>query len=206
MKVNKIDINGFSKDLIYYKNMILNEKNEEDEFDMNITELKETNNNIDFNIGKNNFDESFSNEESLQLAEKEEKNYEKINILVKTINYINNYSKMKGEEKNEKYILLFTDIINLNFKDEEQIENYMENLIGDKDIIFLLIGKLKNKNLNNEKNNIILNDNYLENLILNKFGKNSEIIDFENMKKIKAILSNNNVIKDTIMYPNEIYK
>ena len=29
---------------------------------------------------------------------------------------------------------------------------------------------------------------------------------FENMKKIKTILSNSKVIKDEIFYPNEIYK
>ena len=45
-----------------------------------------------------------------------------------------------------------------------------------------------------------------EEIILNKFGEQSEIIEFENMKKIKAILSNNNIIKDEIIYPNEIYK
>ena len=184
----------------------MNENNEEDEFDMNITELKETNNNIDFNIGENNTEEFFSIEDSIELSEKEEKNYEKINILVKTINYINNYSKMKGEEKNEKYILLFTDIINLNFTDGEQIVKNIESLNQNKDIILLLIGKIKNKNLNNEKNNNILNEKNLENLILKKFGEKSEIIDFENMKKIKTILSNNDVIKDKIMYPNEIYK
>ena len=82
----------------------------------------------------------------------------------------------------------------------------MQSLIGDKDIILLLIGKMKNKNLNNEKNKTILNDNYLENLILNKFGEKSEIIEFENLKKIKTILSTNAVIKDVIKYPNEIYK
>ena len=42
--------------------------------------------------------------------------------------------------------------------------------------------------------------------IIDKFGDRSELIDFENMKKIKTILSNNNAIKDEIVYPNEIYK
>ena len=43
-------------------------------------------------------------------------------------------------------------------------------------------------------------------LINQKYGERSEVIDFENMKKIKTILSSNNVIKDEIIYPNEIYK
>ena len=42
-------------------------------------------------------------------------------------------------------------------------------------------------------------------LILKKFDERSETIEFENMKKIKTILSSNNVIKDEIIYPNEIY-
>ena len=210
MKVNQIDINSFLKDLINYKNIIFNENNEEDEFDINrngLNELNETNNNDDFNIEENNSDEFYSIEDSSKINEKEENNYyDKLNILIKTINYLTKYSKMKEEEKNEKYILIFTDIINLNFKDEEQIEKNMQSLLGDKDIILLLIGKMKNKNLNNEKNKTILNDNYLENLILNKFGEKSEIIEFENLKKIKTILSTNAVIKDVIKYPNEIYK
>ena len=40
----------------------------------------------------------------------------------------------------------------------------------------------------------------------NKFGEKSDVIDFENMKKIKTILSSNNFIEDEIIYPNEIYK
>ena len=206
MKVNKIDINSFSKDLIHYKNLFLNENVEIEEFEENTNKMKETNNNFDFNLGGNNSDEFISFEESLEFSEIEEKNYDKINVLVKTINYVNNYSSMKEQRKNEKYIILFTDLINLNFQDEKLIEKNVENLIGDKDIIFLLIGKVKNKNLNNEKNNITSNENTLEDLILSKFSEDSEIIYFEDIKRIKTILSNNTVIKDVIMYPNEIYK
>ena len=78
--------------------------------------------------------------------------------------------------------------------------------MGNKDIIFLLIGKIKNKNLNKEKNNDTQNRDNLEYSILCKFSEKSEIIYFENMKKIKTILSNNTVIKDEILFPNEIYK
>ena len=206
MKVNQIDINIFSKDLIQYKNMILNENFEVDEFDEKINEIQDNNNNPAFNIGENNIDEFDSNDNSLDLSEEEDKNYEKMNILITTINYVNNYSSMKEEGKNEKYIILFTDFINLNFPEIKQIEKNLENLIGNKDIIFLLIGKIKNKNLNNEINDISQNDNYLENLILSKFAEKSELIYFENMKKIKDILTNNIVIKDEIIFPNEIYK
>ena len=206
MKVNKIDKNSFSKDLIYYKNLVLNENNETEEFDIISNELNETNNNLDFTIGKNNINKLSSNEDSLEISEREEINYDKINAFVKTINYANNYSKMKEEEKNEKYIIVFTDIINLNFTDKEQVEKNMENLIRDKEIIFLLVGKIKNNKLSNEKSYNISEENNSEKLILSKFGEKSEIIDFENMKKIKTILSNNAVIKDEIIFPNEIYK
>ena len=69
-----------------------------------------------------------------------------------------------------------------------------------------MIGKNKKINKKNEHlvNNEYIND--IEELILSKYGENSEIIYFENMKKINTILSNNKVIKDEIFYPNEIYK
>ena len=67
----------------------------------------------------------------------------------------------------------------------------MENLKGDKDIIFLLVGKIKDINLKNEKNAVIENNKKLEKLFLNKFGEKREIIYFENLKKIKAIFTNN---------------
>ena len=208
MKINKIDINSISNDLIYYRNMFLDENEEEDEFNENINELEENDiNNFEFDIGENDVDEFLSDDESLEFNGQEEEEYsDKINILVKTINYVNNYSSMKEKGKNEKYILLFTDFINLNFKDIKQIEKNIESLIGNKDIIFLLIGKIKNKNLNIEKNDTSQNDNNLENLILSKFAEKSELIYFENMKKIKDILTNNIVIKDEIIFPNEIYK
>ena len=49
-------------------------------------------------------------------------------------------------------------------------------------------------------------EDILENIIKNKFSEKSEIIYFENMKKIGKILMNNFEIKDEIVYPNEIYK
>ena len=70
----------------------------------------------------------------------------------------------------------------------------------------LLVGKNKHLHLKKEKNHINANEKLFEELILNQFGEKSELINFENMKKIKPILSNNNVIKDEIIYPNEIYK
>ena len=206
MAVNKIDTNSFSKDLIYYKNKTFNTFNvniETEDFDINFNFVKEEDN--EFNLEGNNISEH-SIEESLELSEKEKINFNKLNGLVKAINYLNNYSKIKGSVKNEKYIILFSDMMNMHFFDVEKIEKILDNITGDEDAIFLLVGKNKKFNIKNEKNSFCEFDHKLEELILNKFGDKSELINFENMKKIKSILSNNNVIKDEIIYPNEIYK
>ena len=207
MYVNNIDINSFSKDLINYKNITFKEKNETEDYDINLNDFKD--NDIEFNLGENNTNE-YSQEESLELSQKEEKNYNKINGLIKTINFINNYSKMKGEEKKEKYIILFTDMLNMEYFDEEQIEKILDNLNKDKDVIFLLVGKNEKIGVKKDNhNNINIHfNNYkkIENIILSKYGEKSDIINFENMKKIKTILSSNTIIRDEIIYPNEIYK
>ena len=116
---------------------------------------------------------------------------------------------MKENIKNEKYLIVFTDMPNIQLKDEEvfdKVNKILENLNSNKSVIFLLVGKNKKLNFKNEKN---ISHEYfikLSKTIMNKFNIKSEIIDFDNMKKIKSIISNNNVIKDEIIYPNEIYK
>ena len=113
---------------------------------------------------------------------------------------------MKEGQKYEKYIIIFTDMLNMQFNDDEQITKILENLREDEEVFFLLVGKIKKLSLKNEKNNnsICINKK-IEELILNKFAEKSQVIFFENMKKIKGILSNNNIIKDEIIFPNEIY-
>ena len=195
--INELDKENFSKDLINYKNKIFNEKNEIDNeyYNINLYELK-----------ANNITEQ-SQEDSFEISDKEENNYDKIKGLVKTINFLNCYSKMKQGIKNEKYFIIFSDIINHEFNEDENIEKIFKKLRGDKDIIFILVGKNKKFNFKKEKNDYNNNNtNIIEELFLNKFGDKSEIIEFENMKKIKTVLSNNKVIKEEIFYPNEIYK
>ena len=189
MIVNKIDINNFSKDLLYYKNSFLNETNDTEEYDINSDE---------FISSRNNKSEN-SKGDSFEYDDNEEKNNNIIKGLVEAINFLNTYLKMKEGNKNEKYIIVFTEMFNIFLDENDWIEKYMQKIEGDKEIKFLLVGKSK-------KLNLIKKINQIENSILNKFGDESEIINFENMKKIKAILSNNNVIKDEIIYPNEIYK
>ena len=157
MYVNKIDKNSFSKDLINYKNITFKESNEIDEYDIKINDFKY--NDIGFNLGGSNINE-YSQEESFELSEKEEKKYNKINGLIKAINYLNKYSKMKGEEKKEKYIILFTDMLNMKFNDQEEIELIMDNLKENKEAFFLLVGKTEKIDLKKEKsyeNNVTSN-------------------------------------------------
>ena len=197
INVNEIDTNSFSKDLMQYKSTFFNEGNESEEYDLDL--------NIKFNLGPNNNISEHSEEDSFDLNDKEGNDNNKIIGFVNAINYINSYSKMKESSNNEKYIIIFTDIFNVRINDDKKIEKIFGKLKGDERSILLLVGKNKNLNLKKEKCNALENKKF-EKLILDKFGEKSEIIYFENMKKIKTILYSNKVIKDEIIYPNEIYK
>ena len=91
---------------------------------------------------------------------------------------------------------------------DEIINNNIDKLKEEKNITFLLVGKNKRNELKHSKNNSFCSDEEIKitQIIIEKYGEKSELIYFENMKKIKNILSSNNVIKDEIIYPNEIYK
>ena len=102
---------------------------------------------------------------------------------------------MKERIESEKYIILFTDLFSASFSIDEKVEKIVNIIKGSKAIIFLLIGKFKD-----------LKNNCIQKLIISKFSEKSEIINFDNIEKIKTILSFNNVINDEIIYPNEIYK
>lgn len=82
--------------------------------------------------------------------------------------------------------------------ENENIKKCFDMLNKNKEIVFLIVGK---------KNNFQdIEDDEINRTIADKFNEKSEIIYYENMKKIKIILSNNIEIKDEIIYPNEIYK
>ena len=150
MKVDQIDNDSFSKDLIYYKNKILNVVKEK-EYNNNNLDFKE------FNLG-GNISSDHSQEESFEIYENEENNnddYDKINGFVKSINYIINYSQMKEKINNEKYIIIFTDILNAPLIEDESIKDIFEKLSGSKFIILLLVGKKKNSKLQKD----IINNN-----------------------------------------------
>ena len=128
--------------------------------------------------------------------------------LIESVNYIKNYLKKKESVKNEKYIILFTDLFNYYRISDEEIEKKFETLSRDKEVHFLLVGKNRNRNIKNEKEKILEEEDIkrMTEIINEKYGEKSELIDFDNMKKIQTILASNNVIKDEIIYPNEIYK
>ena len=116
---------------------------------------------------------------------------------------------MKESIKNEKYIIFFTYLFNAKSIWDEKVKNIFNKLKQNKESILLLVGKNKIFKYTNNNNSIDENERENENIIefiMNKFGEKSEIINFENMTKIKTVLSYNNVIKDEIIYPNEIYK
>jgi len=200
----QIDINNFSNDLIYYKKKVFNEFNETDDFyfNENVTQREK------FEIQSNDDNMSVpEDDDSFDRYDNDFDNEKIIPGLLKTISYIRNYFKMKEVVKNEKYIILFTDLFNSKIIDRD-IKKKFEAMPKDREIHFLLVGKKMGRDTKKEKEDS-QDDNDEEKLmmdIIEKFGDRSELIDFENMKKIKTILSSNNVIKDEIIYPNEIYK
>ena len=206
-KIN-IDINNFSKDLIYYKKKVFNEIVETEEFDIDVNENDLLNEKIEFQSNNDNFSEQRSDDDSYDENDKKMKNLGIVSGLINSIKYTRNYLKMKEGVKNEKYIILFTDLFNYYRISDEEIEKKFENISRDREIQFLLVGKNKMRNIKNEKDKMSEEEDEkrMIEIINEKFGDRSEIINFENMKKIQTILSSNNVIKDEIIYPNEIYK
>ena len=97
-------------------------------------------------------------------------------------------------------MIIFTDILNIQFtNDQDKIEKIFENLNQNRNIIIILVGK-SNKEIQHTKKDFFAE--ILEELILTKFNEKSEVINFDNMKRIKTILSNNNIIIDEIDNPN----
>ena len=189
---NEIDINNFYNDLIYNKKKFFGEIDQVNIDDILINEK------LEFQSNNDNFTENRSEEDSIYENEIKSNNFDKVSGLIESINYIMSYFKMKELIKNEKYIILFTELFNHYSINEEEIKKRFANLKINKDVNFILAGK------NNM--NIIQDDNKkLLEFIEEKFGEKSELIDFENMKRIQTILASNNVIKDEIIFPNEIY-
>ena len=133
----------------------------------------------------------------------------KIEDTIKAIYYCINYLKMKEISINENYFIYFSNNIEdfMNYLNEVGNHDYLNNLSyesnkknkiklkKEENINFLAVGKYKDEN----------EDEYKSTLI-NYFGAKSEMIPFDNMKKIKSILASTNIINDNIIFPNEIYQ
>ena len=197
----EIGINNFYNDLIYNKKKFFGEIDQVSIDDILINEKLEIQSNND------NFTEQRSEEDSIYENDIKSNNFDVVSGLIESINYIMSYFRMKELIKNEKYIILFTELFNHYNINDEEIKKSFENLKNNKDVNFILAGK-NNINIiqdDKDKLNEEQNEKKLLEFIEEKFGEKSELIDFENMKRIQTILASNNVIKDEIIFPNEIY-
>ena len=124
-------------------------------------------------------------------------------LIIKVIGFLNffvHYSIMKENENNERYIIFFSNIFK-EMKNYINIFNDEFEKIEDENLHLLIVGKLKKYATDTKRDKNIIN-----NVFLQKLGQKSEFVEFENIKKIKTILSSNSSIVDDIIFPNEIYK
>ena len=143
----QIDIKNFYKDLIYFKNISLQETKGQEEYDIILEEFK-TSKVSKFELGGKVFNElSQEEEESSDYVVKTDIKYNILEGLIKSINYIKNYFKMKEGIRNEKYIILFTDLFNDKFIKDEKVKNIFDKLKINKDAILLLWKKIKFLNI-----------------------------------------------------------
>lgn len=203
MYKKNIDIKGFAKDLLNFKKKYYNEYSETNELNTKKNDLAnekiEFQSNVDYSESNGDLD-SFDDEDNRT------KNIKLFSGLLKSIIYIKNYFRIKQAYKNEKYFILFTFLFNYFEINDKEIEKRIGELPIDKEINFILVGKYKFKKVNDENNCEENLEDKMSEIIKEKFGSFSSLIDFDNMKKIKTILSDNNDIKNEIIYPNEIYK
>ena len=196
---NEIDINNFHQDLFFYRNSIYypNETKTLTEKENSIYDI----NNENINTQKNYSSKESEQDSLYNIESNNSNNANNIEGLMNSINYLENYLCKQRNEDEEKYIILFTDLFSIYKISDENIKKNFEMINENKEIILLFVGKE-----NNGRDDKGEDEDILENIIKNKFSEKSEIIYFENMKKIGKILMNNFEIKDEIVYPNEIYK
>ena len=204
----EIDILNFSKDLDNYSDKLF-KKEKLDSFLENeiIQEKLEIQESESF---RNFQDNSFSSD---GFGDNKEyiNNYEiLIEDTIKSLNYCINYLKMKKINTNEQFFIYFNTNIKkfmdylMDLRDDKEMRNSsyepssrnIIDLIKDKKIHFLLVGQIGKESV----------ADIYKKVLLQYFGSKSKIIPFDNMKKIKSILSSNNIINDNITFPNEIYK
>ena len=205
----EIDISNFSKDLDTYSEKIFNHF-----YDTSIeNEIIKEKFEVESESCKNSEEGSSNNyfNERYNYNRKDIFSYKMIfEDTIKSLNYCINYLKMKEINTNEQFLIYFNNkvIKFMNYLMELTEYDNFKNLSYDSDnkkkidlrkdskINFLLVGKVKNDENENE---------LYKKLLVQHYGSKSEMIPFDNMKKIKSILSANNIINDNIIFPNEIY-
>ena len=160
-------------------------------------------------------EENEENEENEYSLNSENEGFRERNVdygkifrnIVKNLNFCINYINIKEmDSNNEKIIIFFTDIFNVERKQRNLFRTIFEDIKKDKNIRFLIVGKIKKLNTNEKLNKDLIQKQIMINTVLKNFGDKSEFIDMDNIKKLKNILSSSNTISDNIIFPNELYK
>ena len=127
--------------------------------------------------------------------------------VLKFLKFFTHYSIMKENENNERFIIFFSNIFN-DIKNNFDIMNEEFQKFDDENLNLLIISKLKKYNIDikKAKQSIKKDKQIINNIFLRNLGDKSEFVEFENIKKIKTILSSNRSVIDEIIFPNEIYK
>ena len=204
MKKCEIDIFNFSKDLDKYSDRLFKKERLDSSFGNEIfqDETESYRNSDDSSFSSDGFGQNKENINSVEIS---------IEDTIKSLNYCINYLKMKEINTNEKFFIYFNSNIKkmmnylLDIKDYNELQNISSDsgekkkidLQSDKKIHFLLVGKI-----NADENE----SEVYKKVLLQYFGSKSEMIPFDNMKKIKSILSSNSIINDNVIFPNEVYK
>ena len=181
---SEIDLDSFSKDLYYYK-YTLNEIKEDEESSINdVIENDFEKVQLEMHLGnQNKILSSSSSQKSNQSKIKEAENNDNIIAkgLIHSINYCQNYLKLKEDIKNEKFVLLFTNIFNTYKINDVIISSNLEKLKQDKEITFLLAGKNDDKVISNNKNKNLnlLEETNIKEKFLNKYNNKSDVIYYE---------------------------
>ena len=177
-----------------------NESNEDYErrIDIESSSNYEDEKSIDSNAIKNDSDDKNN------YSELKEINFDAISMC---LNFCIKYLKMKEVEKNEKFLVYFTDLLEKIQESDQNIHaifqrKLIDKLRKDNKINLIVVGKFGSRELDSVES---LKEDIKENL-MKAFGPKSELIPIENMKKIKSILSSNNIITDKKIFPNEVYK
>ena len=204
----EIDILNFSKDLDNYSDKIF--KKEKLDSILGNEIIQEKLEGDESESYRNSQDQSFSSDGFGENKDFINGYSMTIEDTIKSINYCINYLKMKEINSNEKFFIYFNTNVKklmdylMDIRDYSELQNNSYDSGGKKiglqkenKIHFLLVGKLGTEDNEAE---------VYKKVLLQYFGSKSEMIPFDNMKKIKSILSSNSIINDNIIFPNEVYK